>query len=490
MSLADPFAPVTNRLDERLRFSDKTRIKDELRELVRLVEARLARLESFVPDWISVVNGITAEQNQRLMDSIGAQAAQITAWAAEAQQGAEDALYAAAQAGAVDAMSFVRRDGSQNFTNQASGIAPGAGARNSLLATAGWVGGEVDTAVAANAAADRAYADAAVAALNGTLVGSAPESMNTIGELASALNNAPSFGADMNTALALRLRVDANQTLTATQRGQALKNLGQSVLTATGAFSIILDDNGRTFLVSAAFGATWTLGHAITAATAGAGFRYYVKNTSLATITIDPSGAETIDGATTLAILAKQEFWVVSTGTAWITVGRRSIVPVGYANVTSGVTAVNFLLPPGYVAFDIEIMGFQPGTDATQLALQVAFDAAGTAYLAGANYFYNLLYGTNGTPADTMQAGVTSFSLARNSVSAYPGSYRGVMRPDSFVSILGTSTVVSSAGGATFSEVNGGFMNAGAPRATGLHFFTGSTLIAGDFLITGRAPSQ
>lgn len=53
----------------------------------------------------------------------------------------------------------------------------------------------------------------------------APEQLNAFSEVASALNNDPEFAATMTTALARRLRFDAAQVLTATERNVARSNL-------------------------------------------------------------------------------------------------------------------------------------------------------------------------------------------------------------------------------------------------------------------------
>lgn len=59
------------------------------------------------------------------------------------------------------------------------------------------------------------------------LVGSSPEALNTLSELADALGDDPNFATTVTTALGNRLRVDINsQYLSETQKTNALKNLG------------------------------------------------------------------------------------------------------------------------------------------------------------------------------------------------------------------------------------------------------------------------
>lgn len=58
------------------------------------------------------------------------------------------------------------------------------------------------------------------------LVDSAPETLNTLNELAAALADDPNFATTINTALGNRVRVDtAAQGLTATQQGNARTNI-------------------------------------------------------------------------------------------------------------------------------------------------------------------------------------------------------------------------------------------------------------------------
>lgn len=70
---------------------------------------------------------------------------------------------------------------------------------------------------------------------------------------------------------------------------------------------------------------TWTL-TLPAAATATDGFWFAVRNSGTGAITIDPNGAELIDGATTLSLSEGQAHLVVCTGSAWKTVGRGDVL--------------------------------------------------------------------------------------------------------------------------------------------------------------------
>jgi hypothetical protein len=66
------------------------------------------------------------------------------------------------------------------------------------------------------------YIAAAVAAL----IDGAPGALDTLNELAAAINDDASFTATVTTALGLRVRVDAAQSFTSPQKAQGLANLG------------------------------------------------------------------------------------------------------------------------------------------------------------------------------------------------------------------------------------------------------------------------
>ena len=66
------------------------------------------------------------------------------------------------------------------------------------------------------------------------LVGGAGAALDTLKELADALNNDPSFATTIATQIANRVRFDDAQTLTAPQKAQACDNIGAASLVATG----------------------------------------------------------------------------------------------------------------------------------------------------------------------------------------------------------------------------------------------------------------
>ena len=72
------------------------------------------------------------------------------------------------------------------------------------------------------------------------LIDSAPNTLNTLNEIAAAINDDPNFNTTVTTSLSNRLRIDVNnQSLTETQKSNATTNLGLSAVATSGAYSDI-----------------------------------------------------------------------------------------------------------------------------------------------------------------------------------------------------------------------------------------------------------
>ena len=101
----------------------------------------------------------------------------------------------------------------------------------------------------------------------------------------------------------------------------------------TAAYTVVSGDLGK--IVNCTSG-TFTVS-LTAAATLGSGFNCWVWNTGTGVITIDPSGAETIDGVSTLTLRQGEGSQIVCNGTNWETGDRKTMR--GYAeNITSSNT--------------------------------------------------------------------------------------------------------------------------------------------------------
>lgn len=93
------------------------------------------------------------------------------------------------------------------------------------------------------------------------------------------------------------------------------------------AASLVADDRGKVILATGA----WSLGLPAVAS-AGAGWSAFVVNTGSGTITLDPSGSEQINSATTIPLPAGMMALIVCDGTAW----RGVVIPATSAAVQMG----------------------------------------------------------------------------------------------------------------------------------------------------------
>lgn len=105
----------------------------------------------------------------------------------------------------------------------------------------------------------------------------------------------------------------------------ALATLG-SLLTGytakSGNYTVLAADRGKLINCTATLTLTTPA-----AATVGAGFAFGVRNSGAGTVTLDGNAAETVDGTATVALVAGESALVVSTGTAWVTLGRNQTIP-------------------------------------------------------------------------------------------------------------------------------------------------------------------
>lgn len=101
----------------------------------------------------------------------------------------------------------------------------------------------------------------------------------------------------------------------------------------TGAYTLQTTDDGKIIPFTLASGATLGL---LPAATAGAGFVCWVQKDAgnLADLTIDPDGAELVNGQTTIGLTGHEGGLLYCTGTAWLFVGMASSLPTGTRRVT------------------------------------------------------------------------------------------------------------------------------------------------------------
>lgn len=150
------------------------------------------------------------------------------------------------------------------------------------------------------------------------------------------------------------------------------------------------------------------------AATLGDGWSCHIRNSGTGTVTLDPDGAETIDGATTLTLGPGASVLLQCTGTALFTTQSEragtgsaltllaTLTPTAAANVDALST-----FSAAYDNYLILVDGVKPATDAV---LAIRFGVAGTAD-AGSNYYRNA-FNTEQTSAATSANFVSTTTAA------------------------------------------------------------------------------
>jgi len=93
---------------------------------------------------------------------------------------------------------------------------------------------------------------------------------------------------------------------------------GAPIVSISAGYTALLSDLGNTILFTGGTIATLTLP---AAASVPPGGGYVVQNAGSATLTIDPAGAETIDGVTTFAVAAGTSAQIARSGAGWVKVG-------------------------------------------------------------------------------------------------------------------------------------------------------------------------
>jgi hypothetical protein len=272
--------------------------------------------------------------------------------------------------------------------------------------------------------------------------------------------------------------VGPNQALTLDDNGR-IPSIVRPVRGVTGAGNITLADNGC--VISCSGTPPYTLTHAMTAAQAGNGFRYTIRNTTAGTITIDPAGSEQIamiDGvsiALTLSVFSREKFDVVCDGSNWIVVGRWPVVLLHNYSIAN-VSAIDLSLPPGYYLFEIK----------GDLILS-ASTYTWAHYWSGATpiyQHYTIYHDALGSGASIAgEVNASQFMVTQGSNANTPdGSFEMTLWPEQIISGRGprhhiySRNIIDNAA-AQILHHGVGMTNYGVPRIDKIRFFCSSGLL-------------
>lgn len=214
------------------------------------------------------------------------------------------------------------------------------------------------------------------------------------------------------------------------------------------------------------------------AVTVGDSWFMLIKNNGTGTLTVDAPGSQQIDGALTKAFQPNESAFIVSTGTAFVTVGYGVSTQFAFSILNKTVTAgdytltaseaantimifdgvltnnVNIIIPP---VVNFYIVSNQCSAGGFTLTIKTGAVGGGTAVVPASGQASLFCDGTNVLNANTTQAGGTSFGIINGSAGS-PSLYfsletdTGIYRPGAGnfgISILGTQRLNLSATGLT-----------------------------------------
>ncbi|GEM_PF-3263472 len=144
----------------------------------------------------------------------------------------------------------------------------------------------------------------------------------------------------------------------------------------------------------------------------GAGYLVMNRGTAGAWLTIDPNGAETVNGATTLIIFAGESVELFATATGWLATGLPPVSLVRRQDASASAT-IDFVLPAGFSEFEVRFNAVRPATDGAILALRTSADGGATFAATASDYEYTSEVTTPGTSnvASALGASATAILL-------------------------------------------------------------------------------
>lgn len=195
-------------------------------------------------------------------------------------------------------------------------------------------GGDADTSPASTAFVDTWFAKKASPTFTGTpLAPTASPGTNTTQIATTAYVDAAAF------ASALPLQTgNAGKFVTTDGSTASWASILDLKAAKAAAYTVVAGDRYAHFVLTSSDTLSLTA-----AATLGDGFRFWVRNDGTGVWTIDPSGAETIDGRTTIKVYPGEGFAVICDGSNWRTFGRaRGPVLISTTTVGVAVASVDF----------------------------------------------------------------------------------------------------------------------------------------------------
>lgn len=156
--------------------------------------------------------------------------------------------------------------------------------------------------------------------------------------------------------------------------------------TFTGSATETLADLGNLLTFTGSATATRTL-PAVATVPLGASYLYRNAGTVGAALVIDPNGAETVDGVSSIALLPGEACEVFCTAAGWESTGLQSR-PIIRRQTASASAQIDFVLPAGFSRFEVDIYDLRPATDGASLVMRTSTDSGATFAAGGSDYRY------------------------------------------------------------------------------------------------------
>jgi len=232
---------------------------------------------------------------------------------------------------------------------------------------------------------------------------------------------------------------DASATSAKKIRLQMFGNAG-ALATGTAAITLGVSHRGKFVELTGSTNRTWDTD---AAATLGPGWATTVVNSSTAEITLDPNGAETIDGLTSFKVYPGEVRHIVCNGTNFFSY----VLHPFYITIAQASSPFTFTKPPGYKMFGVRCGG-AGGAGGKSRANGTGGGGGGGACVEG--QFAASLVGT--TETITIGAGATAVSAADTAGAAGGNTTFGSL----LTAYGGGGGFANAAGGANGSGGGGG----------------------------------
>lgn len=172
----------------------------------------------------------------------------------------------------------------------------------------------------------------------------------------------------------------------------ATKN--SNVLSKTTTYGVVAADDGKLIVASGA--SSWTLS-LLAAATAGDGFWFSLFNNGTGVVTVDPDGAELINGAASLTVGPQEGAEIRCDGTGWYARLNGAVQKLAAGTAATGASLEFTGMVSAFRRYELVFDGLRPATDNVTLLLQFS-DSGG--YKTGASDYAWSLVATSEAGAD------------------------------------------------------------------------------------------